>query len=62
MQLDRMGSAIKHATVSGAVANILLCDLRARMGFLLENLYYYIQVKHCFQVHALLHFLNPLSG
>jgi len=34
------------ASVEGAVANILLCDLRARMGFLLENLYYYIQVKH----------------
>jgi len=36
------------AAVSGdaAVVNILLCDLRARMGFLLENLYYYIQVQN----------------
>jgi gamma-tubulin complex component 4 len=32
----------------GAVTTLLLCDLRARMGFLLENLYYYIQVQFHF--------------
>lgn len=34
----------------GAVVTLLLCDLRARMGFLLENLYYYIQVYFRFRM------------
>jgi len=36
-------SATSAGSGEEAVATLLLCDLRARMGFLLENLYYYIQ-------------------
>ncbi len=32
---------------------LLLCDLRARMGFLLENLYYYIQVPSHFHMSVI---------
>ena len=44
-------SATSAGSGEEAVATLLLCDLRARMGFLLENLYYYMQVQSCCRVH-----------